>query len=372
MINDSIMDMEPNIVKAKFIVTEKRIYTLEFDQDIQMKELKVMIRVAAHLRNINFRLFCEGKEYTEYNQETFESLFPNQHLVVFTLHLGEGEYLRESELVLQINSPCPDHPEKFLLFYCFDCGCSICCDCFTIGIHKGHHIQDKCYYLLPSKFLVQKMFESWGNNPYQDYKIGIDLAEYKNKINIYFGELFKILNDIKVKCIELVDLYNNININSVESIRNSVRDIKLNCVIALDKLKDKINIKDIVNNPQIFKEFDTAYKKLKKAQNEQFKKNLEAFAKLNEEMSKNIINLVNTTYINIKESLMHILDYNIFNQYKIEINNLLIAPVDKNAIINFDFELNNNNNNNKAFTQVIHNGILNVKNILSDTSSTMA
>ena len=364
--------MEPNIVKAKFIVSEKRIYTLEFDQDIEMKELKVMIRVAAHLRNINFRLFCEGKEYTEYNQETFQSLFPNQHLVAFTLHLGEDEILRESELILKINSSCPHHQEKFLLFYCYDCGCSICCDCFTIGIHKGHHIQDKCYYLLPSKFLVQKMFESWGNNPYQDYKISVDLAEYKNKINIYFEQLFKLLNDIKVKCIELVDLYNNTNLNSVKSIRNSVRNIKLNCVIALDKLKDKINIRDIVNNPQIFKEFDTGYKKLKKAQNEQFKKNLDSFSKLNEEMSKKIIYFVNTTYINIKESLKHIFDCNIYNQFKIEISNLLIAPVDKNAIINFDFDLNNNTNSNVAFSQPIYNGILNAKNILFDTSSTMA
>ena len=357
MFNDSLMVMEPNIVKAKFIVAEKRIYALEFDQDIEMKELKVMIRVAAHLRNINFRLFCEGKEYTKYNKETFESLFPNQHLVVFTLQLGEGEILRESEVVLQINSPCPNHPEKFLLFYCFDCGLSICCDCFTIGIHKGHHIQDKCYYLLPSKFLVQKMFESWGNNPYIDYKIGTDLSDYKNKINIYFGELFKMLNDIKAKSIELVDVYNNTNLNSLESIRNSVRDIKLNCVKALDKLKDSINIKDIVNNPQIFKEFDIAYKKLKKTQNEQFRKNLEAFAKLNEEISKNVINLVNKTYNNIKENLKHILGCNIFNQYKIEISNLLIAPMDKNAIINFDFGVKNNTNSNMAYTQVIYNEI---------------
>lgn len=337
-----------------------------------MKELKIMIRVAASLKNINFRLFCEGKEYTEYNQESFESLFPNQHLVVFTLHLGEGEILRESELLLQINSPCPYHSEKFLLFYCFDCGCSICCDCFIIGSHKGHHIQDKCYYLLPSKFLVQKMFESWSNNPYEDYKIGIDLTDYKNKINIYFGELFKMLTNIKSACIELVDLYNNVNLNSVESIRNSVRDIKVNCIIALDKLKDKINIKEIVNNPQIFKEFDTAYKKLKKAQNEQFKKNLEIFAKLNEEMSKNIIDLINTTYNNIKENLMLAMNSDIFNKYKIEISHLLIAPVDKNAIINFEFNENNNNNNNLPFTQAIYNGILNVSNNLSNTSSTIA
>ena len=34
---------EPNIRKAKFIVTSDRIYTLEFDQNIEMQELKTMI-----------------------------------------------------------------------------------------------------------------------------------------------------------------------------------------------------------------------------------------------------------------------------------------------------------------------------------------
>ena len=50
MLSDSIIGVQPNIVKAQFIVTESRIYTLEFDQNIQMKELKIMIQVAAHLK----------------------------------------------------------------------------------------------------------------------------------------------------------------------------------------------------------------------------------------------------------------------------------------------------------------------------------
>jgi len=129
-----------------------------------------MIKVAAHLKKNNFRLFCDGDEYTNYSEETFESIFPDKKLVVFTLQKGEGEAFDETELLLQINSPCPDHKEKFLMFYCFDCGNSICSECFSKGVHKGHHIQDKCYYLLPSKFLVQKMFESWSKNPYEDYK----------------------------------------------------------------------------------------------------------------------------------------------------------------------------------------------------------
>ena len=258
---DSLMDLEPNIVKAQFIVTNSRIYTLEYDQNIEFRELKEMIRVAAHLKKNNFRLFCEGEECTQYNEETYETIFPDQKLVVFTLQKGEGEVFDETELLIQINSPCPQHKEKFLMFYCFDCGTSICSECFTNGIHKGHHIQDKCYYLLPSKFLVQKMFESWSSNPYEDYKISTDLTDLKNKLNnIFFVQLFQMLKEVQNKCNDLIDNYNNMNINSLGNLRDSVRDIKVGCIRTLDELKEKLNIKDIVNNVEIFKNFDIAYK----------------------------------------------------------------------------------------------------------------
>ena len=331
---DSYMEMEPNIVKAKFIVTNSRIYTLEFDQNIQMKELKTMIRVAAHLRKNNFRLFCDGQEYTQYQDETFESLFPTQNLVVFSLQKGDGEIFDEAELLIQINSPCPNHAEKFLLFYCFDCSCSICCDCFTIGDHKGHHVQDKCYYLLPSKFLVDKMFQSWSRNPYFDYKITTDLSELKNKLNtVFFVQLFNMLKDVQGKCNELIDHYNNVNLNSLGNIRDSVRDIKISCVKTLDDLKDQLNIKDIVNNPQIFKEFDIAYKKLGRIQNEKFEQNLKIFQQLNQEVSKLVRNLIDKIYNMILETLKQAVNEQQYNNIKIQISQKLIMPVDTNSIL---------------------------------------
>jgi len=332
------MEMEPNIVKAQFIVTNTRIYTLEFDQNIEMKELKTMIRVAAHLKKNNFRLFCEGEEYTQFNEESFESLFPNQNLVVFTLQKGEGEVFDETELRLQINSPCPDHYEKFLLFYCFDCNCSICCDCFTTGKHKGHHIQDKCYYLLPSKFLVQKLFESWSRNPYDDYKISSDLTEVKNKLNnILFAQLFQMLKEVQVKCNNLIDNYNNINLNSLGNIRDSVRDIKVSCVKALDDLKEKLNIKDIVNNVEIFKNFDIAYKELERVQNENFIYNLNNFRDLNQNVSLLVTGFIDKIYNMILDLLKKIVNDEQFAEIKMKIGEKYVPPVNQNEIVNFDF-----------------------------------
>ena len=334
--DNSSYDFEPNIVKAKFLVGNSRVYTLEFDQNIQMKELKIMIQVAAHLKKNNFLLISEdGQEYSKYHKETFESLFPNKNLVVFRIQKGEGEVFDEAELLLQINCPCPNHGDKFTLFYCYDCNCSICCDCFLFGIHKGHHIQDKCYYLLPSKFLVERMFQSWSRNPYVDYKITTDLSELKNKVNnVLFSQLFQMLKEVQNKCIEVIDEYNNVNLNSVANIRDSVRDIKASCVKALDELKEKLNIKDIVNNPQIFKEFDIAYKNMGRIQNEKFKKNLEIFEQLNQQVSILVNNLIDKVYNLILETLKEALNEQKYNNVKIEISQRLVSPIDRNSIIN--------------------------------------
>ena len=329
--------IEPNIVKAQFIISNTRVYTLEFDQNIEFRALKTMIQVGAHLKKNNFRLFCEGDEYTQYNDETFESIFPDKKLVVFTLQKGEGETFDESELLLQINSPCPDHKEKFLMFYCFDCGVSICSECFTQGIHKGHHIQDKCYYLLPSKFLVQKLFESWSSNPYEDYKISADLTEYKNKLNnVFFAQLFEMLKEIQNKCNDLVDNYNSVNLNSVANLRDSVRDLKVVCIKSLDDLKDKLNIKDIVNNVEIFKNFDIAYKELGRIQNEKFKKNLANFRELNQNVALLVTGVIERIYNSILEMFNKILKDEQFTEVKIKIGDKLVRPVNKNDVINFE------------------------------------
>lgn len=342
----SFLENETKIVKAKFIVENVRFYNLEFDQNIQMKAVKSMIRVAAHLKKNNFRLFVEGQEYTQYHEETFDSIFPEENYVVFTVKKGEGEVFDEAELLLQINSPCQNHPEKFLMFYCFDCSCSICCDCFIYGIHKGHHIQDKCFYLLPSKFLVERMLHSWSKNPFVDYKITCDLSSLKNKVNnVLFAQLYQILKDVQSKCNELIDNYNNVNLNCEGNIRDSVRDIRVACIKALDDLKEKINVKDIVNNPKIFKEFDIAYKKLGNMLNEKFKQNLESFKQLNQVVSVLVNSFIEKIYNMLLDSLKDALNQQQYNNIKIQINQKLIVPTDINSIINqFRAEFINKNN----------------------------
>ena len=336
MSSSSFETLEPSIRKAKFILPKERFYTLDFDHNIQMQELKIMIQKAAHLKRRSFRLFSNGEEYTQYNQEIFSSLFPNQNLVVFSLVFDQDEdNYDQNELILQMNCPCNTHIDKFLMYYCFTCNTSICSDCFTKGSHKNHIIQDKCFYLLPSKYLIEKIFENWSQKPYEEFQISVNLKDLKNKMNsVMFQELFNMLKKVQEKCNLLIDEYNNVNETSLNNIRNSVRDIKISCIKALDGLKDDLNIQNIVNNQDIFIQFDQAYKELGKEQNEKFKKNLENFEELNKKVSILVENLIRQIYSVIYKTLNDMLEDSQYENLKKQINMKLIKPHEEKEIIN--------------------------------------
>lgn len=330
----SMYDLEPNIRKARFIVSNTKVYTLEFDYNIQMKEIKFMIGTAAHLRKNSFRLFSEGQEYTQCNEESFHEVFPEQKLVVFTLEKGEGEAFDDTDLVLQINNPCPDHKEKFMLYYCFNCGCSCCCECFLSGKHKGHNAQDKCYYLLSSRFLSEKMFEGWSSRPYEDYQISADLTELKTRLDkVFFSQLHQMLKEIQGKCNDLIDCFNGINNESLGNFRDSIRDEKVSCTKVLDFLKDKCNIKEIVSNPEIFVKFHQAFVTIGKQENEKLRQNLKKFQDLNQDVPDQITKFVSSVY----NDILGFLKIQLVNEQYGKLKNLIylkqILPVNQKMII---------------------------------------
>jgi len=350
MSTDSFNSLEPIIRKAQFIIPNRGSYTLDFDHNISMDELKLMIQKAAHLKRKNFRIFSNGEEYTQYTTEIYSSFFPNQKLVVFTLEEIQNEENVESELILQMNSPCNTHTDKFLLYYCFTCNTSICSDCFTLGSHKNHIILDKFYYLLPSKYLVEKMFENWSQKPYEDFQISVDLSELKKNLNsVLFKELFDMLKKVQEKCNSLIDEYNKVNESSLGNIRNSVRDIKLSCIKALDGLKDDLNIKNIVNDQQIFIEFDKAYKDMAKIQNDKFKNNLNNFSELNKKISILVDNLVKQIYSTLYKTLLELSDDDQYENIKKQINMKLIKPHESSNIIN---RISFNKNHRKSLNNI--------------------
>ena len=148
-------------------------------------------------------------------------------------------------------------------------------------------------HLLPSATLVDKIFENFSKNPYDDYKIDVDLSNLKFIVNNKFKELFKMIGNIHEKLSFLIDEYNKINQSSLRNIRDSVRGIKISCIKALDNLKEELNIKKSFNNPEIFVEFDSFYKQLGNLQNAKMKENILNFKSLNKSISTLVNDLVN-------------------------------------------------------------------------------
>ena len=324
---------EPNIVKAQFIFSLSRIYTLEFDQNISMWELKTMIQKAARLHSRNFRLFSNGEDYTKYNDETFESFFHEQKLVVFHVEVQRGE---DSEYLLEMNCPCSYHIDRFLLYYCYTCNESICSECFTTGLHKGHKIQDKCFYLLPTKFLVDKLFEKWNQQSlYQKLEYIEDQTLSKVNINKnIFDKLLLLLKDIQNKVTKIIEQYHCCNYQSFERIRSSMTDIKLYSIKLLDDLKEKMNIKEIINNDQIFLDFDKAYKKLGQLQNDKFNYNIISYKESCQQIPlliKNMISDINDSLLANLNKLSNDQRYDtILNQIKIKaIKSFNIEDIDR-------------------------------------------
>ncbi len=178
------------------------------------------------------------------------------------------------------------------------------------------------------------MFENWSQHPYEDYKISVDLSELKTKVNtVMFDDLFKMLKKVQEKCNSLIDEYNQINQSSLGNIRDSVRDIKVSCIKALDNLKEELNIKDIVNNQDIFVEFDAAYKELGKIQNAKFQQNLLVFQELNKQVSSLVSNLIHQIYSLINKTLNDSLNEQQYENVKYQISQKFIKPIDKDDIL---------------------------------------
>ena len=308
---------EPNLVKCKFMLNNQKTFSLEFDHKIEIKQLKEMISIAVKLRRNTFKLLYKGIDYSDCNEDSFHSLFNDTPLETFVIEPKNEEQIKdETEIVIRMESWCPFHSSQFLTHYCFNCNKSICSECLINGIHKEHKIQDKCFYLLNSKNLVEKMFPNWPKNPYDEIKSNFDVSSLKQKVNdLMFKKLYDMIDLIRQKMITLIENTDIITRDSLENLRDSVRNVKASCFKALNNLKEKINIKDIVNDEKIFIKFDSLYKEMINIENDNFKKNLNSFKELNSKSSLLIPPFIDNVYSSIFNILKDLIPFNHLHKY---------------------------------------------------------
>ena len=231
------------IRKVIFIVDKDRRYSFDVNQNITLKNLKKMIIAAANVGNIGLRIFQNGIEYTQQENETLDYLFPNLQTVEFTLSFAYNTIDDFNKLIkLRLNTQyCPYHKAKYPYFYCFTCGKSICSSCVMSSEHSGHNIKEKYDYLQSSRILVEKLFQDLKINIEGFNKVTIDELREKITVNLW-PILNKLLDDIATKLSEIISNFVEKESINVESIRKNMVLLKKHCADGLDELKDQISI----------------------------------------------------------------------------------------------------------------------------------
>ena len=181
-----------------FQIENGKQYSIEVDEITKMKELKKILSYAAHLIKNSFQIYHNDIDYTNnYDDQSLFELFPKEQTIFFNLIIND---IQEEEISLKVNNnlTCMNHPEKFLVFYCFTCQKSICKICLDLN-HQEHDIKEKYDYLAPSSFLINKIFHDsillLVDEKYDSTNLANDL---KKKVKtVLFTQLYQMLNKIE-------------------------------------------------------------------------------------------------------------------------------------------------------------------------------
>lgn len=320
------------IRKVIFIVDKDRRYSFDVNQNITLKNLKKMIIAAANVGNIGLRIFQNGIEYTQQENETLDYLFPNLQTVEFTLSFAYNTIDDFNKLIkLRLNTQyCPYHKAKYPYFYCFTCGKSICSSCVMSSEHSGHDIKEKYDYLQSSRILVEKLFQDLKINIEGFNKVTIDELREKITVNLW-PILNKLLDDIATKLSEIISNFVEKESINVESIRKNMVLLKKHCADGLDELKDQISIEDMMLDENIFLTF---HKKFNEIANEKDKLRLDVEQyEMYQEQLKVINGAIEKVYNDIYNFLSALLNNDYYNNVVHEIERKIVcAPINRKEI----------------------------------------
>ena len=323
----------PKIRQTKFILPNNRIYLFDVNQNISIYKLKKMIIVAANIGK-NVRIFHDGIEYTDKDSYCLDELFPDLQLVEFTLELP-GVQVEEIEnlINLKLRTYCKGHQGKYPNFYCYTCGNSICTDCLKDNNHKGHNIKEKYDYLQESKDLIENLFKDLKDLLSKTNGVPEEIIkQLKAKITIqFFPELVKIVKQIEENMINLILFFLEKDQNNYKLVQNNLVSLKSSCAEGLDKLKENIEIEDLMIDENVFLTFDSKFKSINN-EKDKIKKDIEIYKAFTNNL--NIIqNIVENTYNEIYSFLIKYLEITKFTDIRNKININDITEVNKKEIL---------------------------------------
>lgn len=323
----------PKIRQTLFIVDKNRKYLFDVNQNITIHNLKKMLIAAANLGKVGLRIFHQGVEYTDKDRFCLDELFPELQLVEFTLQISYEDVSELDSLIkIKLKDYCPDHSGKYPYFYCYDCEKSLCSECLKSGLHKGHNYKEKYDYLLNSKYLVEQLFYDL-NDIIKDAKEinGESVDNLRAKITVqFFPTLVQMVKAIEEKLVGLIDTFLEKEKGNLENIKANVTLLKDHCAEGLDKLKDEIEIQDLIIDEEVFLTFDKKFKEISK-EKAHVQSDVDEFKRFSESFIL-ITNTVEKIYKEIHAFLEKYLNSSVFTEIQTKIRDQTISLVSKKEI----------------------------------------
>ena len=323
----------PKIRQTLFYLPKNRKYLFDVNQNISIYKIKKMIRVAANLGKY-VRLFHDNIEYTDKDSYCLDELFPDLQLVEFTIEVPNEQIEEVDGLMnLKLRTCCKEHKGKYPNFYCYNCGYSICTDCIRSNKHRGHNFKEKYDYLQESKDLIEILFRDLKDLLAKTNGVPEELIkQIKTKITIqFFPKLVEIVKQIEQNMINLILFFLEKDQNNYKLIQNNLVSLKSSCAEGLDKLKENIEIEDLMIDENVFLTFDNKFKGINN-EKEKIKKDIEIYKIFTDNLNL-IENIIEKTYNEIYDFLMKYLEITKFLDIKnkIEINE--ITEINKKEIL---------------------------------------
>ena len=316
-------ELQPIIKQTRFFLPKNRSYLFDVNQEISIYKLKKMISVAANLGK-NIRLFHDNVEYTDKDYFSLEELFPKLQLIEFKIELQQQQIEEIDDLIsLHLKSFCGGHRGKYPNFYCHTCKKSICIECYRGNEHKDHDIKEKYDYLQESKELIENVFLDLKKLLGKGDRIPGELIQnIKTKITVeFFPKLVEIVKKIEQNMIDLITFFLEKDESNYNLVQNNLTSLKTSCVEGLDKLKENIDIEDLMVDENIFLTFDKKYRSIS-CEKEKIVSDINTY-KLFKDNLNLVQDIVNKTYNEIYEFLTKYLEITKFT----EVRNKLIMNI---------------------------------------------
>ena len=333
------------IIQVIFKLEDSRLYTFDVDRTTTLYEIKKILTNAAHILKNSFSIFHEGQEIQkDHDPLPLYKIFPSKKKIEFYLKIKKSEEEPdESEhekisVKYNIRQPCKEHIGKFLVLYCLSCKKSICNECFNLS-HNNHEVEEKADYLMPSTILMDRIFL----NSFM-FKSDPKISNYMSCVSFrsiiktdVFDRMRHLIDELENKTINCLEFF-SFNEDATEKNNDlNLELLKKYCTASFIKLKNNIDIKDILIDDEVFLSLYNKLKAIKDYKINLFTENVNKYKALNTfflPFTQEIKNMAN----DLNNILLRYINKDIYAKFKEDVARNVVDVVQKEDVVRFMFE----------------------------------